>query len=129
MLPEQLFQRDILHGDIGGVQNIAAAHGAGNARAHIFHVFLRHAAGSHDRLCQGCKRSREALRPPEIKGRALHSQDLSVFVHQAGFQVGAAYVNANVHILSPPKSLIGQIFPLPRSARRSTRCARSRAAL
>ena len=65
----------------------------------------------------------KGLRSPKVQGRPLHRQDAARLIHQARLEVGAAYVNANIHVSLPP------LHSAPPSARRSTRRASSWAAL
>ena len=114
MLPEQALQRDILHGDIGGEQHIAAVHRAGQANARPPDALLHHL---FRQLRQGFGKG---LRAMKVQGNPLHLQDVALSVHKTGLQIRAAYVDSNIHGLPP------HIFP---SARASTFCASSCAAL
>ena len=79
MLPEELFQRDILHGDVGGEQHVAAVRRPGQAHAHPPDLILHNLFGE---LRQGL---RKALRPLEIQGNPLHLHNSARLVHQTGF--------------------------------------------
>ena len=97
---EQLLDGHVLHGNVGGKQNVTAGHGTRQTHAHVFQRLRRHTAlvGSGSRQLGHIRR--ELLGSPEIQGPPLHCQDISRFIHQAGLQVGAAYIDSNIQHMS-----------------------------
>ena len=96
MTAEQTLDGNVLHGNIGGEQNVTAGHGTGQAHAHICQGLRRHAALPGGGSRQTGHILRELLGPLEVQRTPLHCQDLSRFIHQAGLQIGAAHINTDI---------------------------------
>ena len=102
VLAEELLQGDIFHGDVGEVTDIAAVHAAGHTHAHPGDLLQSNTALGGNGLGKPCHNFGKLLRVLIIQRDPLHFHNIARFIHKAGLQVGAAYVDTNViHSLVP----------------------------